>query len=1250
MATDKLGFTVWIDQRAAARQAQQAANSIQQQLNKIQARARVQAGAAGRGDPRLDPKGVSWAPATAFAGGGMEKQLLRTARASKQLNTVWKDLGVTQEQWGDMGRFRQWSLAIQQAEGTLWATRRLGMDIQRAGTAFLAMGTAGAAGAALMAREYMELDDPLQRAARNLELNTGLTDELSNSLRNAADAARYFTPEEQAQGLFLFAAATGATVDSSEELASTLEMMNDIQRMSKLGAVDMSTAVEAVTDVQSQFGLSLGDSAKIAATFVKVAAVSKAEVGDLAQAFSYVGTMSQMANTHFEETAAALNVMARYGVRGTRAGRGLARLLEELIAPSEKAQGVLSEIIDLKELETAEGKFIGLSSAIDLLAERTANMTEAERQRLFAQITSQNALRALLPLIDTQLKARQLNVDAMEEEINIITGVSSQHQDAYIQMISDIYGYEVATTSAVDTMEEYWAQYEGTLTAQADRSRNAWESAMTTIGQVIASSTLPMVEQLAQEAQNFANVIEKNPALARLFGYGVGATVVAGGVLKGVGVGIQVGADIVMMRAANTMMAAAQIEMRAAEMQQVGAGGGGGRGGGLVAAATKVGIGLLVGYMITDAFSQAVTGKHTKDLFNVAEEAARAAEMAREEVAGMERQQLELLIGTLQAERYELERWGDPKTLLFDYPGMGIPDKYQTPFGPSGMLIKEDWAEVNAELKVAQQRLAAVLEPATVREHVTQLESEKENLEGLIWNIQAYGNAWEQWPDLTRHKRELEATNELLEILRERLAEIAALELAAFDEAMMRQAERWTLPPDESMTAWGMTGLTRETEEAVPQMEAIRDRMQDARDKIDAMNRGMQAFRDSGEEANDELSDMTGFMDTINDYMRRWQMPAPWAIRGEMLAGVQSGYESKVFEMVKEGVIGKEEGLNLIRDFQSQASGMAREDLDETAGNLDLRLQLHAATEEGILDAKKERIEEEQRLREKATKDAQRQWEKAQKSFRSFVEAGFKPTEVTRQDLWETRMGIYGDKWDEYVRQLRAAMEGEPEWKHLIPPDLEMGGDWQAVIDWGDRQIDAFYAGLLPDAVNWEGFVRDFQERLNVTKGKELLVQRGIEELAKVGITADRADIAAAFGFPEGGMFAQLYFAGETPAQAGATTSAMVNQALETVTIDPEVVKGTAGAVGGAFIEGVKDRWGASDWTTIIAGIWSSQLTSKASAITNVGEQYAGYFVSGVTSGMLGADLLGSITDAILSQINEGLEAEGPPPPAAGGR
>ena len=129
-------------------------------------------------------------------------------------------------------------------------------------------------------------------------------------------------------------------------------------------------------------------------------------------------------------------------------------------------------------------------------------------------------------------------------------------------------------------------------------------------------------------------------------------------------------------------------------------------------------------------------------------------------------------------------------------------------------------------------------------------------------------------------------------------------------------------------------------------------------------------------------------------------------------------------------------------------------------------------------------------------------YEDATRELRSLVESVLQPTSVTEWDMMETRLGSYADKWDEYIRRLRAAEQGSPEWQHLIPTDVLAQGtdairlyvrEQERLFTTG--QWDQLGTGFDPDqAIDslLDQMVRSAEE----TAGRENLIARVMEAAA----------------------------------------------------------------------------------------------------------------------------------------------------------
>ncbi len=149
--------------------------------------------------------------------------------------------------------------------------------------------------------------------------------------------------------------------------------------------------------------------------------------------------------------------------------------------------------------------------------------------------------------------------------------------------------------------------------------------------------------------------------------------------------------------------------------------------------------------------------------------------------------------------------------------------------------------------------------------------------------------------------------------------------------------------------------------------------------------------------------------------------------------------------------------------------------------------------------------------------------------LKSLISEIIQPTQVTALDMAATRLGVYTDKWDEYIRRLRsAATDANSAWKYLIPTDiLAQGqdaidlyvaeqerllrtGQWEELIARGappdirETSMDAMLADLRRRVI----------ERQSMKRLQEELFQRAQAE-GIGGIL--QSDIAAITGTPAAG-------------------------------------------------------------------------------------------------------------------------------------
>jgi len=514
--------------------------------------------------------------------------------AITDLGKVAKKMGVTTDDLVNMSGLDRAITSVQAIQRKIWGLRGLGYQLESYGRGLTMTATAMGAAAALASQKYLAFAQPLGKAARNLDLNAELTEVLDRKLTTLAGTVSMMTPQEQAEGLYLWAAATGAVVDSEEELNEVLRQSDQVQRLALLGNVEYGTAVEAVTDILSQYQLSMDQTGRVVNTLIKVAAVSKAEVSDLAQAFSFAGARADQANTSFEDTAAIFQLLSAFGLRGSRAGRGVGMLLENLIAPAATAKKELDELFTevfgrTDVLSTAEGQFVGTAEAIGILADATQNLTEVERAEFVAKLTSQNASRALVPLLELERAARERGISAIETTSIMLRGAATDAERAQVQafqgMMKALTGYTADSTSALDTANRQWEEYAKHVSGQAEYIKASFDASIVDIGREMTTVLLPVMQEVAGLAKDLAEYVGEHPGAASTIVWGAVITGFLGVLTTAVGKGIRLVADVKTMAmaaslnkqakdaltAAATHVGAAELEMRAAGMHMAAA-------------------------------------------------------------------------------------------------------------------------------------------------------------------------------------------------------------------------------------------------------------------------------------------------------------------------------------------------------------------------------------------------------------------------------------------------------------------------------------------------------------------------------------------------------------------------------------------------------------------------------------------------------------------------------------------------------
>lgn len=261
--------------------------------------------------------------------------------------------------------------------------------------------------------------------------------------------------------------------------------------------VDLGKATQIAAVAMKQFNLEGSDVPHIADLLAAGAGKALGGVQELGDALNQSGLVASNFGFSIEETTGVLSSFADAGLLGSDAGTSLKSMLQMLANPSkESAQLMKSLGINV---EDANGQFLGAADIAQVLQERLAGLTDAQRQQALSQIFGADAVRAATVLYKE-------GADGIQQYID-------QNNDA---------GY------AVDQA----AKKSDNLNGDLKKLQSAFQSGLIETGTAANGALRPLVQTMTQVVTAFNGLPEpvKGSALA-LTGVVGGATLLAGGLL-----------------------------------------------------------------------------------------------------------------------------------------------------------------------------------------------------------------------------------------------------------------------------------------------------------------------------------------------------------------------------------------------------------------------------------------------------------------------------------------------------------------------------------------------------------------------------------------------------------------------------------------------------------------------------------------------------------------------------------------------
>lgn len=304
---------------------------------------------------------------------------------------------------------------------------------RRIGEAFvnMALNSAKAAGKLLTGsiQTGMDFDAAMSQVAATLgytteQLHDSTTQQAQDfqTLRDFAlemGKTTAFTAQQSAEALNYMALA-------GYDAETSMRMLPTVLNLAAAGGMDLARASDAVTDIQSAFGLTIEETVALVDQMAKTSQRTNTSVSQLSEAMLTVGGAASYMRGGTAEVAEVLGIMASAGIKGAEGGTHLRNMLLRLAAPTEKGAQALEEVG--VAIFDAEGKMRSFSDIMPELAKALEGLTDEEKLNFFDTVFNVRDIAAANALLGA-------SVDTWERLGNEIRNSEGAAQDmAHVQL------------------------------------------------------------------------------------------------------------------------------------------------------------------------------------------------------------------------------------------------------------------------------------------------------------------------------------------------------------------------------------------------------------------------------------------------------------------------------------------------------------------------------------------------------------------------------------------------------------------------------------------------------------------------------------------------------------------------------------------------------------------------------------------------------------------------------------------------
>lgn len=274
----------------------------------------------------------------------------------------------------------------------------------------------------------------------------------------------------------------------------SMQAMPGLLALSSASGLDLATTSDILTDTMSVFNIEADKSTEVSDMMAKVQSKTNTSVYQLGEALKYAAPAAASMGHDLADTSTILGIFGDNGIKGSTAGTTFTSMMRDMTKVNKEGENAL-ETLGVAVFDN-EGKMRDLQSIIMDLKDKTADMSDEQRNAALSDIFGDESIRG----------------------VNILLGTTNER----MLEVSD------AMSAAGGTAQKMADEMEGGVGGGMRQVRSAIEGATLEIGESLAPVIMAVIPHIVAFAQKFSSFVQENPQLIQTIA-------IVGGVLLGLG-------------------------------------------------------------------------------------------------------------------------------------------------------------------------------------------------------------------------------------------------------------------------------------------------------------------------------------------------------------------------------------------------------------------------------------------------------------------------------------------------------------------------------------------------------------------------------------------------------------------------------------------------------------------------------------------------------------------------------------------